>query len=450
MKTKMFSAIAVLSVGILSVSAYGSVATADTQDSKVTKEVTPITNTALISQLTGIDRCLYEMEVYPSGGVGYEDSSLPYDDYSAEQQAFLSLRAQLLRENPGSLMEVVQDGKEVNIVASTASSQKVGSTLVSEITSGASDISKAVDQLQDAGLEVSVVTKQAPTVQQICDMKQKLASEKTATGESLYRIVTPYVTEGESYLRIETTKEFASQITASLKGYAGLYKIELQSEELQLAGRKNDVAPFYGGTKAISQTTGLPCSTSFRINTSAILTASHCMSGSFRTDLNSAWIGNAMNSLFDAGTSIDAMYLGGSSYSNRVWLGNTTGQSSLPAYGIFPVYPLPNGSQLLISGASSGQGTLTRVSQNLTGTSASCAYFTNGNTYCFLFEMQAPANICIGGDSGGPVAAYDPSNGRLIPAGIVTGTNGNTSLTHTCYFTSLQAIAYAYGGATIG
>lgn len=110
----------------------------------------------------------------------------------------------------------------------------------------------------------------------------------------------------------------------------------------------------------------------------------------------------------------------------------------------------PGGSYLLISGSFSGQGTLVYDGVPNEGTPKAGCITTDSGEACFLFQAEAPAGYCIGGDSGGPVAVYDPANSRVIPAGIVKARAGSEWAAHTCYLTKVDTIAYIYGNAIIG
>ncbi|MBF4552392.1 hypothetical protein [Pseudoclavibacter sp. VKM Ac-2888] len=69
------------------------------------------TNIELLEQLSPEDHCLWNKTVYPAGGTGYADNSLPYDGMDATKAAVLVVRAEALRDNMGSVVGVEAIGQ---------------------------------------------------------------------------------------------------------------------------------------------------------------------------------------------------------------------------------------------------------------------------------------------------------------------------------------------------
>ena len=59
-------------------------------------------------RLTGVDRTLFNLGVYPAGGVGYRDSALQYDDLDPATAAVEIVRAQVMHNNVDLVMGVMR------------------------------------------------------------------------------------------------------------------------------------------------------------------------------------------------------------------------------------------------------------------------------------------------------------------------------------------------------
>lgn len=403
------------------------------------------TNLGLVESLRGVDECLYRNAVYPAGGVGYSDGSLPYDDFDAPDRALLTLRAETLRTHPGSVMDVVSTGEAGSVrVTIVALSDPEGQPKFSldELQAADQDADGAVRTIEASGAEIVVEWVDAPSLLEVCAIQDSFKALTDGNGTPVTSFVIPDALGHNVKATLNVNDvQYAESLAATFGDHL---RIEATEDEYILYDRVSDYAPFFGGDR-MNLPNGTPwCSTSFRVNGNSILTADHCGYTNFYSG-NGNWMGTPGYSQISA--AVDAMVLAGSTYSNRVWLGPVTPTSSLPAYGTYPVWTLtPNNSYLLVSGAFSGQGTLTYTGSP----SANGCLTISGKYLCALSQTVAPPNICIPGDSGGPVSVYDAANSRLIPTSIVTAGGSNTSVSHQCFVTSVASIAYNYGGATIG
>ncbi|MBF4552393.1 hypothetical protein [Pseudoclavibacter sp. VKM Ac-2888] len=216
--------------------------------------------------------------------------------------------------------------------------------------------------------------------------------------------------------------------------------------------RANDTAPFKAGTDIRytdrSAGEGMRCSSAFRLNGNSMLTAEHCNGNSFKTvvgtDVGSRYL--PLDSI-----SLDVMLIANKTYSNLMYTGGQYTNSTISATGNYPYYTLPFGVQILLSGTRSGQVSL-GYTGNWTqfGYADGCHNLGGEGKRCQVFGANADPDECIGSDSGGPLAVYDPANGRVIPVGIQSATNGDRTDYHKCIATRTMAVTYAYGGATLG
>jgi hypothetical protein len=410
------------------------------------------TNLDLIESLKGTDACLYRHSVYPAGGVGYADSSLPYDDYPPQDAAFLTLRAETLRSAPAAVMDVTSGtvgGKTTATIVALASPEGADRFSLEALAAVNQHVASALSTIHDAGADVVVEWADAPSLLKMCEMEDRFPLLTDDSGAHLTSYTDPLPLEHvlEVTMNVDDAR-FAAPLVEEFAPYLRLTTMEGRYELLASA-RANSTSPWRGGSR-MYKPGGAPtgdCSTSFRVNGNSILTADHCGWSNFY-NVNGIWMGTAGYS--QQGGNYDAMVLAGSTYSNQVWLGPVDPTSTLPAYGVYAPWTLSGGvDYLLASGSFTGQGTLLYLGPP---SPDGCLFYTNdGKTRCGLYKTLAPSGICGYGDSGGPVAVYDPANGRLIPTGILTSSDvNNINYAHDCMFTGVAQIAYNYGGATIG
>ena len=406
-------------------------------------------NADLVASLKPADQCLFARSVFPAGGVGYEDSSLPYDGFPEIDRAYLTLRALVIRNNMDSVLSVQaqgilgQTGEEPSVVilasggAVTASPPKVSDFARQDVR-----IENSIASLKSAGIPVRVEVRDVPSTAKLCQVRKELHELKGSNGKLLPMFSQVDADAGRLILSVE--QENLDAVSDVVRRYDPLVVVTTVTD-ISTAGRSDDYPPWFGGGRIYFNSGPInhDCSASFRVNNIGLISADHCVGSSFQNGGN--WVGNRMYGLSSA--YVDAMVVAGSSYSNNVWIGGVNTSSRLPAYGIYPYYTLGSGNQLLVSGATSGQIGVSYVGlENGSG----CMNLDTGAYVCQLLETHAAGSQCIGGDSGGPVAVYDPANGRLIPLGIVTATTGTRTLPHSCVVTNMMAISYLYGNSSIG
>ena len=439
---KLGPALVAVVVAVLSLSS-SNVAQATTPRPAADASQPVTTNMDLVSSLDAEGQCLFDNDVYPAGGVGYLDSSLPYDDLEPIHRAEQTLRAQILRMHAGQVMDVSFTGSIGTVTVSNASVQGLVPS-VDELANGDREAVDALAALRAAGTHVAVESRVAPSLLDVCEIRGVIRSVATED-PTLSAVVAPNAAEGRVDITVNT--ESMDTLEAALSGFAPW--IRVQSGDIEPTSRTNDSAPWYGGAR-LNLSDGTPwCSTSFRFNNGQryLLTADHCgSSGTAWYNYGTAYPGDyvGMSSSNLGAYKVDAAVITGSSYGSRVYTGPPSSSTSIEANSVYPNSALVYGDQLMISGATSGQGTITAA-----GTAPVCFVYS-GKEYCHLLYFSAVGGLCIGGDSGGPIGAYDPANERLIASAIVSATVGDRNSNHWCLGTDISVAIYLWGGGTIG
>lgn len=109
-----------------------------------------MSNARILEGLDDPGRCLFRNGVFPEGGVGYEDPSLPYDDYPEDERAAEVYRAELLRAHADSLAGVsILRGPEGDLRGLNAS-VTIGSSLADALTASTGDLSSFLTAITDS------------------------------------------------------------------------------------------------------------------------------------------------------------------------------------------------------------------------------------------------------------------------------------------------------------
>jgi hypothetical protein len=130
------------------------------------------TTNIVVARLQGIDKYLFNRGIFPAGGVGYKDSSLPYDGAEPILAAFMTVRAQAIRKNLDSVMDVirVQDGDRLNEVVIIVDEKSAGpSPRLDELVRQDPAMIGALDLLRDAGITVSIDSRDVPSTRLLFD-----------------------------------------------------------------------------------------------------------------------------------------------------------------------------------------------------------------------------------------------------------------------------------------
>ncbi|WP_394255894.1 hypothetical protein [Pseudoclavibacter helvolus] len=407
------------------------------------------TNIELLENLSAADECLWNKSVFPAGGVGYEDSSLPYDDMDETTAAALTVRAEALRDNMDVVMGVEPVGEDklqtLQILVSDTGTERTPEELLAGSKAGLESLSA----LNAQGITVEVRAGSFPSISEVCQIEDRLDEMTSEDGSELSYYAEPNTTTGTVDVIVDAPiTQTSARSNNSLFEHVNI----TVDPQLSSSARHNDTSPFnaggYIGYTDRSTGEGMRCTSAFRLNGNSMLTAEHCNGDSFRSGSGVA-MGNRYLPL--DGANMDIQLIADKSYSGRMWTGSATSGTSLPAYGNYPYNQTAFGAQILLSGAKSGQSSLGYTgSWTQLGYAQGCFNLGGEGKRCQAAAANAPAGKCIGGDSGGPLAAYDPANGRVIPFGVQSATSGNRDGDHKCIFTHTVGVAYAYGGATLG
>lgn len=218
--------------------------------------------------------------------------------------------------------------------------------------------------------------------------------------------------------------------------------------EATTQGRYDDYAPYEMGG-AIHRNKKGECSLGIPMrykNKHMVLTAGHCLAGTFWNGNNTRIVGTTWGGTVAAGTASkygDWQLLTGQTYRRRVFNygANDNRHSSLPlAQAFFGAKPV--GTQLCTSGMKTGQICRYRVKTSRTWSS-----FTGVGEVGMITTMTHQHNTGVvdrigtrPGDSGGTVY-YPLGDGTQQVVGIITGANDPLDL---YYFTRLEGVQKAY------
>ena len=140
------------------------------------------TNIELIKNLNAQDRCLFQNSVFPAGGVGYKDSSLPYDEYEPIDAAFLTVRAELIRNNPDTVSGVTLDRDSnrglIQIIPETAN-RLVG---LDKLVASDERVAEAVRTLAESGVTFSTATTGRVSIITGCEISDAVSNLKASDG----------------------------------------------------------------------------------------------------------------------------------------------------------------------------------------------------------------------------------------------------------------------------
>ncbi|MGO2110119.1 MAG: hypothetical protein ACTH31_00735 [Pseudoclavibacter sp.] len=410
-------------------------------------------NAALVHSLNDEDSCLWRHEVFPDGGVGAQIASLPYSQLSPDDRDLNTFRAEVLRNNTSEVLDVypeVDESGQARISILTTSKSTLATSDVSSLVSTSSPGRQALLSLHSKGLVTETIQEANGGLAAICEVENYLL-ETDAVPAFYFDIDLESGTLG---LHVTKQNEAAAQRVSGL--FPGLVAVHLLENDFSSSSR-GTALPAQAGAYIRTSINSTYCSTAFRIAGSALITANHCdWAGgqSWMGRAGSTVIGKTGSGVYQP-TLVDAQLISGlpspiGFYQRDMYTGLGQGygdsSASIPAYGIFPTYTLTPGGSLIASGGRTGQNNVTFSNTQPTN---GCARLASGDEACQLHRFNAAAGYVADGDSGGPVAAYDPANGRVIPAAIITASNGFEG-PHEFLATSVLAISYLYGNATIG
>jgi hypothetical protein len=203
-----------------------------------------------------------------------------------------------------------------------------------------------------------------------------------------------------------------------------------------VTGRKNDIAPYYGGDWINNRNLDYDCTGGFNVlnaeNSPFMLTAGHCENGTYQTQAEV--VGTTSTNWWSCGATVwDAQVITEASGLGKVWTddGNTAPVVSwvVPAIGATLTW---NGS---VSGEKRGPVTkVDTIIYNIEDNLAGC-------TYNATHQVVSSGSLCVIGDSGGPVYQQYSGTPEVSAAGIITATQG----TQACAATLIRNILIGKG-----
>lgn len=227
-----------------------------------------------------------------------------------------------------------------------------------------------------------------------------------------------------SYLDAETGRivvksNAPGHVVSSVVGAHGGLVDASADAPTDLASRRDDVSPYWGGA-GITASTGTPwCSSGFTVKNSAgtrqMVTAGHCFNNgtTVRTEIGGRYVGTVSSRGLP---SFDMERITGSSYSPYIYVGGVNSTSSLPVVGAGD--STVGYTNYCHSGRTTGENCGHTVKTNFAQvcTSSGCKYPVTAFTGGVLPQ---------GGDSGSPFYVRDAS--RAWIRGMVIAGDGTTS-----------------------
>lgn len=214
-----------------------------------------------------------------------------------------------------------------------------------------------------------------------------------------------------------------------------------------VSGRFNDSSPFYAGIRYGNQRMNA-CSYGFSVTNAQgaryALTAGHCGSvgetyAAMTSSGGSDGIGEGYTNFGTmqfqrfGGGGVDAGLIGGLDYDGRMWAHGNLYDNSSYSLPVRSVSYSCQGCRVILNGSFSGLQT-----GFLNGPGERCISYRNfgGQISCGqqFVSPTSGATLCQGGDSGGPVFAYD-GQGGVIAVGIIAAGDGTS-----CTYTPVQTL----------
>lgn len=190
------------------------------------------TNLELVESLTGFDECLYRHWVFPATGLANADGFPPLEGLHEIDRALLTVRTEVLRAYPDSVMDVVWTSEsEVKIVALGDPESGVRFSW-DELLSVNANVASAVATLEKNGLAVVVDWADAPSFVEACEIEDQFRALKNADGEQVTVFTQPLPLEYvvEAIVNVDDA-QFAEGVLAAYGSHARLTTMEGRYED---------------------------------------------------------------------------------------------------------------------------------------------------------------------------------------------------------------------------
>jgi hypothetical protein len=216
---------------------------------------------------------------------------------------------------------------------------------------------------------------------------------------------------------------------------------EIEDVPSQRTTREVDFSPWYGGDVMTDNTAGHNCTGGFNLvafGTQYVSTAAHCsggtssVGGSRKIYNASTVVGTVSQRYFTDGGNFDTELIAAPSlgivYAFSESLRNVTAAATTD----------PVNALICFDGARTDEICGVKITD-----SSSCKTFSDGIATCRLVTAtRSFVNVCVGGDSGGPVETVLSGGDSEARGEIIGGTNEN----QTCYYTPIRLLTNLYGG----
>lgn len=323
-----------------------------------------MTNARIIDDLDNRGRCLFRNGVFPEGGIGYEDPSLPYDGYAEDERAAETFRAELLRAHADSLAGVSILRGPAGDIRWLNASVTIDSTLAEALATATGDPSsfltgitdsrplrQAVATLEALGIPRNVEISGVVSMLDSCAVQEAIfdGGYSTAAGLPDHLGVETVSDQVTGQLVVTVPSAYAAGYDAALEEFGDAYRVAPTTALVSFQGRADLHSPRRGGS-LIANSVGNGCTTAYRIDTSGMLTAGHCGNSTWYSYNYAGVTGNSGSNLIQS-NNVDSRVLYGQSYTNQTWLGSPAGSSTLPVSGYVGLPNVVIGGKYLFSGA---------------------------------------------------------------------------------------------------
>lgn len=198
------------------------------------------TNLDLFAALDARGQCLLRSSVFPAGGVGFKDSSLPYDDLSPLERAYATVRAELIRTTMDEMAGVTEvrgesgelDGVVFHVVAGATSYADGIDALVDR---GRPELLAAYAELRGAGINVEVQQTAVVSLTDSCALQDAVqAALEGPVKDAGFGTVTDAVT---GRLNVTVQPGLAEPAASLLSQFGESVTLSTFPEEVGRAGR---------------------------------------------------------------------------------------------------------------------------------------------------------------------------------------------------------------------
>jgi len=415
-------------------------------------------NLQAVEALDSRGNCLYRYSVFP------QSPALAPDEFGVWEVAADVYRSELLREYSDDISGVSFEYDEQNEIIAASVHAVVGSKAAESSLEGlysrlGEKFRVALRELEADGVTFELARDSVQSLQAACVVEDQvlygpLFKAMGVDGFGLSSSIDERTGILEVTVPIELldrTREWLSQfgLATEVSGSA--------HEDSYTAGRGSSYTPRIGASRlrTLGGSTTSYCSNGYRIGGNVLLMPYHCgYTNWYSTQLNvNVYSGTTGPAYSLNSANVDAQLLYGSTYSNKVWLGDALGTSTIPVIGFVTESQIVTGYYYLASNGFEGQGAIIMDSK----WRSKSYYNDNTGSWELMSHLYVghpdPASPfwsgCAPNNSGSPWMVYLPGASSFPAIGTLTGQFFENSVSG-CSATSMAAVSYLYGGASVG